>query len=277
MIIDKYRERNKGKQTLNIKPNYDTLQTEIKATEKIYFDENHTVGTLLGFRKRQLEANIKHNSDQPINITKINTLSLNCNIVSGSYVNNTSSHVIHQFAPSVSPGYKTNETPDNVIYLPVNTTTIHTPILKITDQDDTLINFRGEKITIRLHLKPLALTKQNMIIFNKKPSHNNLYTFNSRMLSTADEQIEISPCEKKRKQFKRKQHKKVPTKTPTSNNKEILQQLGCQLRRKKKENMLNVLSKPEFDTSIINKEYYSYLPYLQFFNNNDEIRIAIQN
>lgn len=42
-------------------------------------------------------------------------------------------------------------------------------------------------------------------------------------------------------------------------------------------NILSVLKRPEFDTSIINKEYHSYLPYLQSFDNNDEIRIAIQN
>lgn len=139
-ISDKYTENNKGVGTLNIRANYNTLQTEIKSTEKIYFHKNHTIGSLLGFSKRQLDVKIKYNSDQSINLTKINTLSLNCNIVSGSYINNTSAHILHQFALIVSPGYKINETPANVIYLPVNTATIHTLVLKVTDQHDDLEN-----------------------------------------------------------------------------------------------------------------------------------------
>ena len=55
----------------------------------------------------------------------------------------------------MSSGYKITEAPTNVIYLPVNIRSINTIILKVTDQEGNLINFRGKKITIRLHLKPL--------------------------------------------------------------------------------------------------------------------------
>ncbi|XP_059221617.1 uncharacterized protein LOC131996180 [Stomoxys calcitrans] len=42
-------------------------------------------------------------------------------------------------------------------------------------------------------------------------------------------------------------------------------------------NIINVLQKPQFDNAIIRKEYHSYISYLQSFQNNDEIRISIQN
>ena len=42
-------------------------------------------------------------------------------------------------------------------------------------------------------------------------------------------------------------------------------------------NIINVLEQPQIDTTIIKKEYHSYTPYLQSVENNDEIRIAIQN
>uniref|UniRef100_A0A1B0GEK0 Double jelly roll-like domain-containing protein n=1 Tax=Glossina morsitans morsitans TaxID=37546 RepID=A0A1B0GEK0_GLOMM len=42
-------------------------------------------------------------------------------------------------------------------------------------------------------------------------------------------------------------------------------------------NIINILQKPQFDNSIIKKEYHSYTSYLQSFKNNDEIRISIQN
>lgn len=42
-------------------------------------------------------------------------------------------------------------------------------------------------------------------------------------------------------------------------------------------NIINILQKPQFDNSVIKKEYHSYTSYLQSFKNNDEIRISIQN
>lgn len=42
-------------------------------------------------------------------------------------------------------------------------------------------------------------------------------------------------------------------------------------------NIINVSQKPQFDNSIIKKEYHSYSSYQQSFKNNDEIRITIQN
>lgn len=41
--------------------------------------------------------------------------------------------------------------------------------------------------------------------------------------------------------------------------------------------ILNVAGSIKHDNSIIKKEYHTYTPYTQSFNNNDEIRIAIQS
>lgn len=153
-IITKYKKL-KGNGKLNIQSNYNTLQTYIESTtDTIFFDKERTVGSLLGFSKQVLKSGEEHKSDKTIDITKINTILIECNIVSGSYINNVSAHTLHQFSLNVSPGYKITEAPTNVIYLPVNTRTINTIVLKVTDQDGNLINFRGEKLSIRLHLKP---------------------------------------------------------------------------------------------------------------------------
>lgn len=140
---------------LIINPNYNTLQTEIISDKDIiYFNKERTIGTLLGFSSKILQPNIKHISDKAIDITKINNICVQCNIINGSYINNESAHTLHQFSLVVSPGYKITETPQNVIYLPVNTTQINSITLKVVDQNGQIINFRGERITIRLHLKP---------------------------------------------------------------------------------------------------------------------------
>lgn len=141
--------------SLDVRANYNTLQTCIKSTsDSIYFNKKSSIGSLLGFSRKVLEPGTEHYSDKTIDITKINTVIVECNIVCGSYINNMSTHILHQFSLNVSPGYKITETPTTVIYLPVNSRTINSLILKVVDQDGNLINFRGEKITIRLHLKP---------------------------------------------------------------------------------------------------------------------------
>ncbi len=60
---------------------------------------------------------------------------------------------MHEFSPAVGPGYKIIEAPRNVIYLPVNVKQITSITLKLIDQDGDLINFRGETVTIRIHIK----------------------------------------------------------------------------------------------------------------------------
>lgn len=146
----------------SLKANNNTLQTEIKSSETVYLNHERTIGSLLGFSKRELEPNKKHVSDQPVNIIKVNAICVECNIITGSYINNKQVHTLHEFSPGVAPGYKIVEVPANVIYLPVNVKTLSSLTLKITDQDGNLVNFRGETITIRLHLKPENVDLQQL-------------------------------------------------------------------------------------------------------------------
>ena len=129
-ISDLYEATNKG--FVDIKANYNTLQTEIMShSEKIYFDKPNSIGTLLGFSKRVLEPKITYTSDNPISITKINTISIECNIITGSYINEAAAHTIHQFTLRVGSGYKITDVPANVIYLPVNIRQISSLVIKI--------------------------------------------------------------------------------------------------------------------------------------------------
>ena len=134
--------------------NNNTLKSEIKSTETIHFDKPQSIGSLLGFSSQKLPPNILHKSDLPVNIIKVNLIRIECNIISGSYINGVQVHTLHEFSPAVGPGYKIIEVPTNVIYLPVNSRRISSLTVKFLDQDGDLINFRGETITIRLHLKP---------------------------------------------------------------------------------------------------------------------------
>jgi len=84
---------------------------------------------------------------------KINTIRLECNIISGSYVDNTPNHTLHEFGNNVSPGYKMTVTPQTQIYLPINCDEISTLSIRIVHQNGDLVNLRGENVSIRMHIR----------------------------------------------------------------------------------------------------------------------------
>lgn len=142
--------------SLKISPNLNTLMCEIKWDKDIDFAKDNTIGSLLGFERKTLQRNMIHISDHPIDIFKVNTICIDCNLVTNSYTNSKPMHIIHMFYPTVPPGYKIIEHPTNVIYLPINSRSIDQILLKILDQHGNLINFKKELVTIRLHLKKFS-------------------------------------------------------------------------------------------------------------------------
>lgn len=143
------------KEIIIFKENRSTLKCDLIASQDIDFTKDDSFGDLLGFGKRVLTKHESHTSEYPINILKVNTICVSCNLVTGSYTNGNPTHIIHEFFPDVEPGEKIIESPKNVIYMPINTRRISSIIVQIHDQDGDLINFRQEVITLRLHLKKL--------------------------------------------------------------------------------------------------------------------------
>lgn len=133
--------------------NKNTLKCQIRSNLLIDFTQSNTIGSVLGYSSRLLEPNKMHESDNRIDINRINTIRVECSIITNSYFNNESVHTLHEFYPQVEAGYKIVESPLNVIYLPVTVHTIHTLSLKFVDQNNRLINFRGEDIVTRLHIR----------------------------------------------------------------------------------------------------------------------------
>lgn len=139
--------------TINLKPNNNTLRSEINCSHNVDFRPRDSIASLLGFSHRQLPHHTTHSSELPVSILKVNALRVECNITSGAYINERKVHTIHEFFPAVPPGYKIIEVPSQVIYLPIAVKVIDHLQLSIVDQDDELVNFRGEVITVRLHIK----------------------------------------------------------------------------------------------------------------------------
>lgn len=138
---------------LSLKANNNTLKSEIECSENIHFDRKYTIGPMLGFSAVSLSPNTKHISDLPVDIIKVNTIRVECNIVRGTFDNGREGHVIHEFYPLVPPGYKIVEIPNTIVYLPVNVRRIHNITVILRDQNGDPINLRNETVSLRLHVK----------------------------------------------------------------------------------------------------------------------------
>lgn len=130
-----------------------TLTCKVKSTVPLLFSYQDSIHQLLGFSNTTIEPHIERVSDSVISISRLNTIVVECDIVEGSYTNGRRGHSVHEFAPSAFPGYKIIEVPANVIYLPINRRIISSIQIRVVDQDGKLIDFRGEQITCRIHIK----------------------------------------------------------------------------------------------------------------------------
>lgn len=153
--INEILQKKLGKDNISIKGNNNTLKAEVSSKYYIDLDVPNSIGSLLGFfeKKGILEPGTTHTGDKTVTILKVNSIDVTCNIIQGSYRDGENHHILHTFYPTVAPGFKIVEKPQNLVYLPLNTSFISDIVLNILDQDGHLIDFRGETITVRIHIK----------------------------------------------------------------------------------------------------------------------------
>lgn len=141
--------------TFELNVNKSTMKCEMVCTVDVDFTQPNTIGELLGFSKRILSCNKTHISDQIVDIIRINSILIECNIVSGSYINGKQSHTLFQFYPKVQSGYKLAISPKTIIFLPVTVESIHELEIRVVDQENRLVNFQGEEISVQIFIKKL--------------------------------------------------------------------------------------------------------------------------
>ncbi|XP_025407278.1 uncharacterized protein LOC112681227 [Sipha flava] len=137
-----------------LKSDPSTLKCTIRCSNDVVFNVNNSMAPLLGFNKTtRLPANIKHESSDLVNIMRINCIKVVCNLALGSFENGKQSHTIHEFYPAVAPGFKIIEVPKYCVLYRLGTNTVDNVRVTLRDQDDKLINIRGETLNVRLLVK----------------------------------------------------------------------------------------------------------------------------
>ena len=139
---------------INIAANSNTLKCIliIGRGYKVDFNQANSLSKVLGFTGNKYNEGF-HESEKPVNILSINSILVNIDIIDGSYVNGKTKNTIYSFFPDVSPGFKIIESPVNLVYLPILPQTIQNINLSITDQDENILNLRGERLTVRFHIR----------------------------------------------------------------------------------------------------------------------------
>lgn len=142
--------------TFEYRINKNTLKVAVKCSTTIELNRASDIFVhMFGFKlSKNIEPNIWTEASKIVKISSEDVIRVKCNIVSGSFVNGKPNHIIHEFSSNkVDVGYKIVEQPKNLIYLPVNTRRINYIELSFVDQENNPIDFRGENITCRIHIK----------------------------------------------------------------------------------------------------------------------------
>ena len=137
------------KDDVTIAPNVNTLQCIITLKDNIIIDFNvhNSLRSVLGFNAQQLKGPGRYESENVVNIMKVNSIMVHCDVIGASRP------IIYNFFPNVGPGEKIVTRPKNLIYLPITLSVISHMTCWLTDQDGNLLNLRGEEITITFHIK----------------------------------------------------------------------------------------------------------------------------
>lgn len=138
---------------VSISANPNTLKAilNVENNYQVNFKHGNSLRKLLGFGSKIYSAS--QESERVVDILSINSILVNTNITSGSYVNGTNKPTIYSFFPNVSPGHKIVEHPKNLIYLPISLHVIHSLQVTLTDQNFDILDLRGENVTIRFHIR----------------------------------------------------------------------------------------------------------------------------
>lgn len=125
------------------------LQTHFLPEIELEEDYNYSCALL------DLIIKTKTATDLTAITTKSDILGINCDVISGSYINGERRHTIHQFATSASnvKGRILAEIPKNLNYFPIKSKNLRSIQISIVDQGGNLVDIKGGEIFCRINIR----------------------------------------------------------------------------------------------------------------------------
>lgn len=146
---------NKEDKAFHIKFDLCRLSSLIEIINEDYminFDCENSIGPTLGFNTEKIGFGV-HKSPNIVNINNINSILVNVDFITGTYVKNNCYPTIYSFFPKVGVGYKIISEPNHLFYLPITTKKLNSIRLWLTDQDGNLIDLQGEILTVTIYIR----------------------------------------------------------------------------------------------------------------------------
>ena len=139
---------------LKVEANKNTFQCimTVAETVQIDFTTKNSLRTVLGFEPKVFGAGL-HTSTHTVNIMRVNSILVQCDVIGASYLNGTQKPIIYSFFPDVGPGDKIVMEPKTLIYLPLSLNIISRMSSWMTDQDNKLLDLREEEVTLKFHIR----------------------------------------------------------------------------------------------------------------------------
>ena len=82
-------------------------------------------------------------SSKVIELTSVKNVSIECNIVSNSYLNGKKTNILYRFTIPAPLGYDFEINPKNIIWLPISIKSFNSINFRLVDDKGKLLNLRG--------------------------------------------------------------------------------------------------------------------------------------
>lgn len=142
--------------------NYNTNRIDIQIdntvgsgnTFQVDLTDSANISVFLGFTEKVVTSTESGTLIPQVN-GGVNNYQIHCDIVDGSAIDNgISGDVIGAFVPAVPVGANINYIPFHKTFQQIKKDQIQSITIRITDQNNNLIDFNGELVTVNMEMKP---------------------------------------------------------------------------------------------------------------------------
>ena len=158
LIVNKDTNDRKGKEKYFVlRGNRNTLKCELEIMKEstiVDFNEENSIRQVLGFKAKKYKGGNKtYESENMVNILRVNSILVHCDVVKPTRVNGIFAPVIYSFFPNVSPGQKIVHQPKHLNYVPLAMNFISSMTSWITDQKNNLLELNEQQLTLTFHIR----------------------------------------------------------------------------------------------------------------------------
>ena len=159
LLLEDVKTNNEGEKrqpTIVLIGNRNTFKCvlEIRSdTTIVDFNIENSIRSVLGFEAKKYVGGKRYESESKVNILRVDSILVHCDVINASRVNGTLAPVIYNFFPNVSPADKIVCQPQHLIYIPLSLCTISSMTAWITDQEGRVLDIGGERLTLTFHIR----------------------------------------------------------------------------------------------------------------------------